>query len=92
MPFTEDLSAFLADFGETVTLDGVSVAAIFDAEYATADVGFDVSVSGPALTLPTTSVPAAPVGKAAVVQSVTYSVAEHKPDGTGMSVLRLRRV
>jgi hypothetical protein len=37
------------------------------------------------------SVPASPVGKSIVIASVTYTVAEHQPDGTGVSTLLLER-
>jgi hypothetical protein len=45
----------------------------------------------PSLTLPTASVPASPVGKAAVVSGSNYVVVEHQPDGTGVSTLLLER-
>lgn len=90
MAFTEDLTDFLADFGELVTLDGVSVTAIVDLDYAVSGVGpHGMSSAAPALTLPTASVPATPVGKAVVARGVNYTVAEDRPDGTGMSVLLL---
>lgn len=89
MPFTEDLSVFLADFGQSVTLNGATVTVIFDRNYAVADIGAGVSSTAPALTLKTSDVPASPVGKAAVVSGTNYTVAEHQADGTGMSVLLL---
>lgn len=92
MPFTEDLTVFLADFGETVTLNGVAVTAVFDADYASAGAGpLGLASTSPALTVPTASVPASPVGKPAVVRGVSYTIAEHHPDGTGMSVLLLEK-
>ena len=41
MPFTEDATAFfnLAEFAETITLNGVSVSAIFDNGYSAGNVG-----------------------------------------------------
>jgi hypothetical protein len=50
-----------------------------------------IASTQPTLTLPTASVPANPVGVTAVVASVTYTVAEHQPDGTGVSMLYLER-
>jgi hypothetical protein len=90
MAFTEDLTVFLADFGETVTLDGVSVTAVFDVEYVRADAGpLGMASTSPALTVPTDSVPASPIGKPVVARSVSYTIAEHISDGTGMSILIL---
>lgn len=90
--FTEDLSAFMnvAEFATSVTLNGVSVSAIFDAAYALGSVGgFGMESSQPALILATADVPAAPVGKAVVANGVSYLVASHEPDGTGISRLIL---
>lgn len=88
--FAEDLSTFLADFGVACTVAGSAVQAIFDNGYALGAVGVvGVAGSQPSLTLPTASVPANPVGSAAVVSGANYLVAAHEPDGTGMSLLLL---
>lgn len=94
MPFAEDLSAFFspAEFAVTVTLAGVAVTGIFDAAYQLADVGTGMAGTAPVLTLPTSAVPPSPVGAAVVVNAVTYTVAAHEPDGTGVSRLLLERV
>lgn len=85
-----DIPAMLADFGQAVTVDGASVRAIFDAAYAAGSVGAaGMAGVGPVLTLKTADVPASPVGKAAVVGATNYVVAEHQPDGTGVSLLLL---
>jgi hypothetical protein len=90
--FAEDLDVFFADFGETVTLNGVAVTAVFDKEYATAGAGpLGMATSAPALSLPDASVPASPVGKPAVVRGVAYSVSEAHPDGTGLTTLLLEQ-
>jgi hypothetical protein len=89
MPFTENLAVFInADTPGYVlaTVGGVSVAALFDNEYAAA---FDIDGSGPALTVASASVPSAAQGDAVVVGGVSYTVAAIRPDGTGASVLRL---
>ncbi len=91
MPFVEDLTAFLADFGEAVTLNGVAGTAIFDADYAVANAGGGVASTAPVLQLRTADVPALPVGKGVVVRGVNYTIAEHQPDGTGWSLLLLER-
>jgi hypothetical protein len=92
MAMTEDLSVFFSatEFADAATLGGVAVTGIFDSAYASASVGaFGMAGSAPALTLPTASVPADPVGLAAVVNGVSYLVAAHEPDGTGISRLLL---
>jgi hypothetical protein len=94
--FAEDLSAFFADFGaSSCTVAGQPVQAIFDNGHAVAlggayD-GMGVSTTQPRLTCATAALPADPVGAVAVVGAVSYVVAEHQPDGTGISVLLLRR-
>lgn len=78
---------------EVITIGGVSVTGIFDAAYAQGSAsGMAMASSMPTLTLPTASVPANPVGVASVVSGVNYTVAEHQPDGAGVSVLYLERV
>lgn len=92
MAMTEDLSVFFdaTEFADAVTVGGVAVQGIFDAAYAAASVGaYGMAGSAPALTLATASVPADPVGLAAVVGGVSYLVAAHEPDGTGISRLLL---
>lgn len=72
------------------TLNGVAVTGIFDNANALGSVGpYSMASTQPTLTLPTTSVPANPVGLSAVVGAVTYLVAAHEPDGTGVSRLLL---
>ncbi|OWW18413.1 head-tail joining protein [Noviherbaspirillum denitrificans] len=87
--FVENTAPFFSDFGVAAMLDGVSVRGIFDNAYSHAGAGVGMAVSNPAFTLGTESVPANPVGKLLIVGSVTYAIAEHHPDGTGMSILLL---
>lgn len=90
--FTEDFSAFMntAEFATTVTLDSVSVPAIFDAAFALGSVGaYGMASTQPSLTLASADVPASPIGKTAVVNGTSYTVAAHEPDGTGVSRLLL---
>ena len=89
---TEDLSAFMnaAEFATAITLNGVVLAAIFDNANALGSVGpYGMASTQPALTLPTIQVPANPIGLAVVVGGVSYLVAGHEPDGTGISRLVL---
>ena len=91
--FAEDLAPFLdtaTGFAQTVVLDGASVSAIFDNASAIGNVGpFGMATTQPTLTLATADVPASPVGLTVVVGAVSYLVAEHEPDGTGISRLLL---
>ena len=90
--FVENHSAYLADFAVPCTVAGQAVQAIFDNGFALGSVGL-AGMAGvqPTLTVPTTSVPASPIGLAAVVNATNYLVAAHEPDGTGMSRLLLER-
>ena len=90
MAFVEDLSLYFADFGKAATLDGAPVSVIFDNGSARAAVGpFGMATTQPQVTIATASVPSAPVGKAMVVNGTAYTIAEHQPDGTGISMLLL---
>jgi hypothetical protein len=92
MAFTENFSAFMntAEFATSVTLDGVSVPAIFDAAFALGSVGaYGMASTQPTLTLASASVPANPVGLTVVANGQSYLVAAHEPDGTGVSRLLL---
>jgi len=74
------------------TVDGIVVDAIFDNAYQLGDVGGSgMASTAPVLTLATTDVPTDPVGKSVVVNSVSYVVAAHEPDGTGVSLLLLEK-
>lgn len=91
--FVESLAPFFVDFAAaSCTVNGVSVRAIFDADPTVGRVGMmGMTGTQPALMLATSSVSADPVGQAAVVNGVSYVVAAHEPDGTGMSLLLLER-
>lgn len=90
MPFVEDLTVFLADFGQDATLAGASVRVIFEAA-GTAQLG--LGVLDPAVQLPTASVPSAYRDAELVIPGAgTYLVRDHVPDGTGWSTLVLTKV
>lgn len=92
MSFSEDLSTFVADFGDVGTLDGASVQGIFDAPAVTPGLGdITAAAAEPQFQLPTASVPAAVFGKALVIPQGSFTVREHIPDGTGMSLLLLTK-
>lgn len=72
------------------TLNGLAVIGIFDNAYALQDVGGEVYASGPVFTLASSAVPANVAGATLVVGGIAYKVVEPMPDGTGVTVLRLR--
>lgn len=75
---------------QAVLAGGAPVSAIWDNGYTLGAVGVaGVATTSPTLTLPTASVPAQPVGATAVVDGTAYLVAEHQPDGSGVSRLLL---
>ncbi len=82
-----DIALMLQDFGQAVTVKGVSVQAVFDNGYA-AELGMDGL--GPRLTLATADAATVAQGDAVVVGSTSYTVASVEPDGTGVTVLRLQ--
>jgi len=92
MAMTEDLSVFFGTeaFADEAMLGWDPVTGIFDAAYAAQDVGGFVASSGPAFTLPSSSVPSPVIGLALVIGAVTYKVVESMPDGTGITRLQLR--
>lgn len=91
MAFAEALTAFFDtdDFASEATVDGADVVGIFDNGYVEAADG--AATRQPTFTLATLDVPLSPVGKALVHAGITYSIAHHEPDGTGVSVLFLAR-
>lgn len=87
----EDLAVFLADFGETVWIDGVAVNAIFDREYA-ADNAFGLAIANadPQLTLADKDLPPNIRDVEIVARGVAYVVAEIDFDGAGLSTIQLK--
>lgn len=88
--FTEDLDTFFADFGVTATVGGAAVQVIFDNASQPTSVGvLGMAGTQPAITLQTASLPADPVGLAVQVAGNAYTIAQHDPDGTGISLCLL---
>jgi hypothetical protein len=94
--FAEDLSTFFdtsSGFAINATVAGQTVSVIFDKAIDTGTVGpYGMASTEPSIILPTAQVPANPVGATVVVNSVTYLVATHEPDGTGVSRMLLEAV
>lgn len=90
----EDLTVFFntSEFAQVATLNGVAVTGIFDNAYTLGSVGpAGMASTQPTLTLPTTAVPTQPIGLTCAVGGISYVVAAHEPDGTGISLLMLER-
>jgi len=89
MAFTEDLTAFFNtdDFADAATLAGVDVVGIFDNGYVESATG--AASRQPTFTLPTASVPALSTDAIFIHAGQRYTVEQHEPDGTGVSVLFL---
>lgn len=102
----EDLSTMFdaTEFAEQATIalpaDGAGrvLVGIFDSAYLVLDLGSGVESTAPAFTLPDSSIPdvmadAITAGDdvALEIQGCVYNVVESKPDGTGVTVLRLRK-
>lgn len=95
MAFTEDLLAFLdtGDFAVTATYDSdTSVVGIFGNAHELAPLGMAMHASSaPAFICRAADIDASPTGKAMVINSISYTIAEHQPDGAGMTTLILKR-
>ena len=89
--FAESLAPFFTEFADPATLGGRAVRGIFDNAYQLGSVGIGLSATQPTFTLPTASVVGEAVGQSLVLGTVTYVVAAHEPDGTGISRLLLER-
>lgn len=88
MNFTEDSAAQFVDFGVDATLDGVAVSGIFDNGSQSA-LNNTMLGTNPTFTLASASASSSSRSKTLVVDSVSYTVREVKPDGTGMTMLEL---
>lgn len=73
----------------TGTLNGVEVAGVFDNAYRAGDIGIGMASTQPAFTTLTAHIVGEAVGQLLTINGVSYYVAAHEPDGTGMSLLLL---
>jgi hypothetical protein len=90
MAFAETFAPFFADFGDDGTLAGQAVRGIYEVPVARDGIGDVLALAAqPQFTLATASVPANPFGAALVIPQGSFTVREHLPDGTGLSVLLL---
>lgn len=87
--FEEDRAAFLADFGEDVTIGGQPARGIWYDAYVDA---LGVASTGPALGAFSVDLPALTVNTTTLVRgAVTYRIVDDQPDGTGWTILRLQK-
>lgn len=73
----------------TALIGGVSVDGIFDGADTVSGGGLGMADTSPKFTLATASVPPSWHGLPFVCRGVSYTVVDHAPDGTGISVLVL---
>ena len=90
--FKELYHVYFADFGQVIQLGDKEVTGIFDREFL-ADMGFGqmVSNAGPMVILPSRDVPEVWEDLDVVVDGVVYEIDRSEPDGTGVTVLQLRK-
>lgn len=91
MPFAEDLSVFFdeADFAVAATLEGVAVRGIFDEPYAEPLSGM-VEGSSPTFVCRSADIPSVAHEQTLVIGARSFKVVGVEPDGTGVTLLRLR--
>lgn len=87
-PFAEPVAAYLAPFGQAAVLDGRAVTVIFDNAYAES---LGLATRAPMAQLPTADVANSGQGSTLVINTNSYRVRSHEPDGTGWSALMLER-
>lgn len=87
-----------ATIGEPADVAGQTFDGIFDAAYQYVDMASGIAAEAPVITVSDADIPAAMLdaliagGEVSLdIRTHTYSVVEHKPDGTGLTVLRLRK-
>lgn len=94
MAFTEDLGAFFStdDFAVSATYSGGgTVTGIFDNQYLGAPGESPVAGTQPMFMIKTADAPSVVAGQTFIISSVTYTVTGVHPDGTGVTMLMLRR-
>jgi hypothetical protein len=102
MDIEDDLAVFLGkdDFGSVATIAGVDIDVLYDAEYVAADAeDIYAEQSGPAITGRTSELAAVSHDQAIIVYDrlnptvgINYKAVDRKPDGTGITVIKLRAV
>lgn len=82
--------AALAVFGESVTVDGTAVQADFHEPDEEVNAGDGSAIARvPRVVMLSSDVPVAPVGKAVMARTRSFTIADARHDGRGMAVLEL---
>jgi hypothetical protein len=95
--FSADLDIFLADFGEAITYTPQggqvkTITGIFDLSYAAATLGLgSAESSDPAATCKSSDLSGARHGDTMAIRGVTYAIKAIEPDGTGFTIVRLKK-
>jgi len=85
----DDLSPYLQDFGVLSTLNGTPLLGIFDNE-----AGNVLNMLGgqtPIFHCAAADLTSDPRGKTLIINSISYTVRDNKPDGTGLNILELEQ-
>ena len=92
MAMIEDFTAFFRtdEFADQAKLDGVPVIGIFDNDYLLEDLGGGMAATGPVFTMASADVLPGVTGLPLEIHGTVYKVVEPMPDGTGVTLLRLR--
>ena len=85
-----DRLALLRDLGESVYIDGCQVYGVFDNDYLEDLDGPGISSGAPVITVRSSDVRGVVPGAEVIYAGDTFTVREIEPDGTGVSLLRLR--
>jgi hypothetical protein len=93
MPFVEDFTLFFqsSEFATDAMLGGEPVRGIFDNGYQAFEVAAGVYATGPVFLIASSDVPENVDGLSLVMGSDVWNVVEPEPDGTGTTLLRLRK-
>lgn len=85
-----DRLSLVRDLGELVYIDGAPRYGVFESEYLEDLDGPGIGTAMPMITVRTSDVTSVVPGSSVIRDSVTYTVREIEPDGTGITLLRLR--
>lgn len=93
MAFTEDLTQFFDtdDFAVAATISSATVNGIFENQFLGAPGEADVAGTVPTFTCRTADVSSVTAGTTVTISAVNYVVTGVHPDGTGVTMLILRR-
>lgn len=88
MAFVESIDDYFNEFAKPATWQSQTVQVIFDNAYIES---YNVRGTNPFVTVPLVNMPGVAVGQTMVVDSVTYTIRNILPDGTGIVQLELEQ-